>query len=830
MKKMLFSVFLTAACSIALKAQQQFTATSVSLQSAALLTKTFKVYNLFSVDVGAINAFVKAKQPGPIRFDLSLPGFAELPFDLAPRDILSADYKLVTGEADGSRKIYPKPACMTYTGSLRNMPGSRTYMTVTPRMIYGMVSTGYKTYFIEPLRYFDKNAGDNIFVIYETKDVQPRPELTCAVTEREQYGGEAGKTNFTAGIGTCKLTELAIASDFQMRQRYGNASETQNHNIAVANSMVNIYSDELFGSNYLEFKIKGQYVPNSVATDPFGGDLTTDAPTLLGEFQTWGQAGNFGGVYDVAVVWTARDIAASGSNGVIGLAYVGTTCNSFRYQILEDYIGASGPALGSLESHETGHNFNASHDASGSAFIMAPSTSTPPATTFSPASISSITNYMNTISCLSSCTAQLPAAEFNSSDASICTGSSVTITDASTGDITARTFSFPGGSPATSTSATQAVSYATSGVKTISLSVTNATGTSSISKDIFVSGAVTSANCRTTFAGNAETPVILGLLAGNLSYVAPNFSLSGFYKDNTCSDNTTLLPNTTYTATANVGINQNPFNISSKIEVYIDYNNNGVFSDPGEFLNASGCVQGLYNFTFTTPASPAFNQFLRLRLITLGCTQAATNGCSLPANAQTIDFGIAFNSLAVVPVNVVRFEGRRSNAKNILSWQTATEINSDHFVLERSVTGSDFTSVAFVNAAGSSSTLRSYSFTDPVNIKGVIRYFYRLKAVDFDGQFQYSNIVQLNVLNDNSLIVYPNPVKKGAVLQIEAQQQKTTTIAVFNTEGQLIYTRNVSSVSGNMTIAVPAIWSSGLYLLRINDGEKISTQSFRVTD
>ena len=92
-----------------------------------------------------------------------------------------------------------------------------------------------------------------------------------------------------------------------------------------------------------------------------------------------------------------------------------------------------------------------------------------------------------------------------------------------------------------------------------------------------------------------------------------------------------------------------------------------------------------------------------------------------------------------LPVTLVSFSATNAGRKNLLEWETASEINNDKFIIERSVGGQDFKNIGFVYGQGNSNVLMHYSFTDTNPLQGIN--YYRLKQVDFDGKYTYSQII-----------------------------------------------------------------------------------------
>ena len=110
--------------------------------------------------------------------------------------------------------------------------------------------------------------------------------------------------------------------------------------------------------------------------------------------------------------------------------------------------------------------------------------------------------------------------------------------------------------------------------------------------------------------------------------------------------------------------------------------------------------------------------------------------------------------LTLLPVELIGFNGKHDQGHNILTWQTATELNNDYFQVEHSFDGRYFESIGSVLGQGTSSTQHNYQFVHK-NVKDGIHY-YRLKQVDYDGQFEYSKIISIDFSNDG-IIFLPNP-------------------------------------------------------------------------
>lgn len=111
---------------------------------------------------------------------------------------------------------------------------------------------------------------------------------------------------------------------------------------------------------------------------------------------------------------------------------------------------------------------------------------------------------------------------------------------------------------------------------------------------------------------------------------------------------------------------------------------------------------------------------------------------------------------ATLPVKWLSFDAMVTEEDNVrLSWKTASEINNKGFYIERAFNNLDFSQVDFVTGNGNSRAERSYTYLDANLNAGT--YYYRLKQVDFDGAFEYSNLASASVKRNEGISIVPNP-------------------------------------------------------------------------
>jgi hypothetical protein len=166
-----------------------------------------------------------------------------------------------------------------------------------------------------------------------------------------------------------------------------------------------------------------------------------------------------------------------------------------------------------------------------------------------------------------------------------------------------------------------------------------------------------------------------------------------------------------------------------------------------------------------------------------------------------------------LPLNLISFSGSRSNDVNKLQWQTESEINTNHFILERSNDGRSFTAIATVNAKGSGAN--SYYYNDAVKQNGKI--FYRLKMIDNDGRFTYSSIVILTDYTNNTLTINPNPVKDFTSITIN-QNLINTKATLTDAMGKVIQRITLAHTTTSINLSA---YPAGMYFLQLQNGETI---------
>jgi hypothetical protein len=155
--------------------------------------------------------------------------------------------------------------------------------------------------------------------------------------------------------------------------------------------------------------------------------------------------------------------------------------------------------------------------------------------------------------------------------------------------------------------------------------------------------------------------------------------------------------------------------------------------------------------------------------------------------------------VGALPVKLIYFAAEKHDeSKSMLTWATASELDNDHFEIERSTDAQSWHKIGEVKGHGTTSTQENYSYIDMKPTSGIN--YYRLRQVDVDGKFEYTNITEVQFDNASSasiiMAVYPNPLAQSAAINIALSNSSDNinNISVTNTVGQVVLNQTVSDM------------------------------------
>lgn len=177
------------------------------------------------------------------------------------------------------------------------------------------------------------------------------------------------------------------------------------------------------------------------------------------------------------------------------------------------------------------------------------------------------------------------------------------------------------------------------------------------------------------------------------------------------------------------------------------------------------------------------------------------------------------NGAVVLPLTLTSFTANLTHKTTQLNWASSQEINTSHFEVEYSNNGKDFEKVATVAASGNSSITQNYTAYHTVAVKA--KHYYRLKMIDKDGKYTYSQVVAINASNTQALsvVMQGNQVQNQLKFTIASAKATTVNISVKNTAGQVVLIQSkiaVAAGSNSFNYNV-GNFSPGAYFLEIAD-------------
>jgi hypothetical protein len=192
---------------------------------------------------------------------------------------------------------------------------------------------------------------------------------------------------------------------------------------------------------------------------------------------------------------------------------------------------------------------------------------------------------------------------------------------------------------------------------------------------------------------------------------------------------------------------------------------------------------------------------------------------------NVIDLGVLASSngatataSCALPIELIKFQAQAVTEGNLLTWESATEINTSHFDIERSNDGKLFEKIGTTEAQGKAA---NYNFLDKAPLWGIGGLYYRLKINDLDGKTDYSKIVTLSQKAKGlTAKAYPNPAHDILTVDIGVEKKSDVTIELKDILGRTIWQSKAENTEGSLSLPIPlADVANGSYLLKVSNGQ-----------
>lgn len=324
---------------------------------------------------------------------------------------------------------------------------------------------------------------------------------------------------------------------------------------------------------------------------------------------------------------------------------------------------------------------------------------------------------------------------------------------------------------------------------------------------------VTNSNLST---GNSSTSVSLatsspaGAFSGSWS-TDPSFNTAGKYWEFSMTTNSgkqAFITSITFDA---LRTSTGPANI--QVQYSLDgFATAGVSA--GTFSNAS--TSSLSPFSLTAVPSTAIQGTLTVRI--WGYNASSTGNFRI--NNITIN-GVT----STLPIVLNAFKAKANLQQVDLTWNTAAETNNSHFEILRSADGKTFNKIDEVKGAGNSTENRSYAYTDKDPLPGVN--YYKLKQVDFDGQYSFSEVeaVKSNVAASNFKVA-ANKQNGTVKLTVYAANNGKATFKIYDLNGRKLAEQELNLSKGYSNVSVPFNGGNGLLIASLTTPTETLTQKF----
>ena len=179
-------------------------------------------------------------------------------------------------------------------------------------------------------------------------------------------------------------------------------------------------------------------------------------------------------------------------------------------------------------------------------------------------------------------------------------------------------------------------------------------------------------------------------------------------------------------------------------------------------------------------------------------------------------FSVINLSDVVLPVTIINFRAYQKNNGVQIEWSALNEMNVDHYEVEKSINGINFTSLGVVKARNNSNAA-NYSQSDPSPVRG--KNLYRVKAIDKNGKITYTAIATVNINGDKtSISIYPNPIRNKFInIRFSNIPHGKYQLLVYNSLGVQVFRATIEHAGGSSTqnFSLPFNIKTGVYVLKI---------------
>ena len=205
-----------------------------------------------------------------------------------------------------------------------------------------------------------------------------------------------------------------------------------------------------------------------------------------------------------------------------------------------------------------------------------------------------------------------------------------------------------------------------------------------------------------------------------------------------------------------------------------------------------------------------------------------------PGRLYASTFGcFSFPQPVTLPVKLLSFGGSYHDNVSSLSWETESEVNFDHYEIERSTNGSDYAYAGRI-AAQSGDSKKLYEFTDNLSSTSGNLFYYRLKMIDIDGKYKFSSVILIrkDARSINGISVSPNPIVGGntATVRVTSVTMGKIDLRVIDLTGKIVLQQQSRVTEGTNSISINNLnhLQSGIYTVQVLQNDEAMTTKISI--
>lgn len=250
----------------------------------------------------------------------------------------------------------------------------------------------------------------------------------------------------------------------------------------------------------------------------------------------------------------------------------------------------------------------------------------------------------------------------------------------------------------------------------------------------------------------------------------------------------------------------------------------GGYLAAGSIIDAQGSLNALLtkfdgNLNSCKPEG-AFAGLTNFGALATGTAPTYAGNTTTSADVVTASTAGSFTDIcSALPLTLLNFSAAIQNNIVELKWKTSQEINTAYFDVEKSSDGKAFNLLTKVAASGNSNLTKTYAASDNNPLNG--DNWYRLKMVDKDGQYSYSNVEKINFTgNSKAAFLYPNPAMGNAILQFNSNKPCNYTVELVDVSGKVLKTLKGAAIAGENKVNLNVSnYTKGVYLVKLSYDE-----------